>query len=157
MHRRIVALSLLMVIFNLACTMVIPFQIQTATPLPTLTPLPTPTLTLPPETQCGIGVEDHNVRGWFVGNYARQVCDHLIVNIKAGGNQAFIWDPINVDLDLNYEVVCSDAFIELKYEVIDTGSHTYGTEWCDYVQKLYGISSTIFETPDIFGLLNSRN
>ncbi|MEP7294064.1 MAG: hypothetical protein ABI835_19915, partial [Chloroflexota bacterium] len=102
---------------------------------------------------CGVGLVDHYVRMWVQGQGAQIVCDSLVVAIRREGEQPTIWDGQLLENATSYEPVCSDRSSLLGYEVIDTGGHTYGTSWCQWMVSTYGASGSITD-PDLFNIVS---
>lgn len=108
----------------------------------------------PRETACGIGLLDHNVRIWVKGRDAQQVCGGITAMIRQQGSQPISWSGrISESVD-NYQPVCSDGLPTLSYEIVDTGRHSYGIEWCQWMVQTYGTSG-IVTVPDLFGIIGA--
>lgn len=163
-------LSLLVILmFIEACSSSAPIEqdsLPTIAQLPTLThtttapAIPTPIIKPKPtqptvgnETSCGVGLYDHNVRIWIEGQAAQEACSIIIALIRQQGSQPIGWDGYIYEIYSDYQPVCSDILPELAYEVVDTGSHLYGTEWCQWMVQFYGASGVLTE-PDLMGIIS---
>jgi len=106
----------------------------------------------PPWSSCGVALADHNVKIWVEGNYADEACEMIISYEKADMELPIWWVAERVSSEEGYYVVCSDEFLDLIYEVIDTGGARYGRSWCRWMTNRFGTAPYPVE-PDLFGLI----
>lgn len=109
---------------------------------------------VPMETSCGLGILNANTRIWIRGRDAQQACGHVTAMIRQQGKQPTGWDGNIAQPASDYQPVCSDALLTFSYEVVDTGGHVYGTEWCQWMARTYGVSGSV-TVPDLFGIINT--
>ena len=119
---------------------------------PPRTPAPPPATTTPAWSTCGVGLPDHNVRIWVEGYYAQQACEMIISSEKAALESPVWWTAATVSAAEGYFAVCADNFSDLRYEVVDTGGASYGTQWCQWMTQQYGTAPYPVER-DLFGLV----
>ncbi len=109
---------------------------------------------IPRTASCGVGLLDTNVRIWIDGQDAEKACGSVTAMIRQQGNQPTDWDGQLSESANSYRPVCSDALPTLRYEVVDTGNHFYGTEWCHWMVSVHGSSGSA-TTPDLFGIVSA--
>lgn len=116
----------------------------------TLTSQIIPTETLPSQaiqgdtgSSCGVGLKDHDVLIYVVGQRSQQTCREIRIMIQKQGQQPTDWDGNVSEAMINYDAVCSDIAPGFAYEVVDTGGQSYGTNWCRWVAVTYGASGLV--------------
>jgi len=117
-------------------------------------PIPLGETALSSTNSCGVGMLDHNVRILVKGADAQKACAGIITTIRQEGSQPIEWDGRLTESGENYSPVCSDALQSFSYEVVDTGGHDYGREWCQWMVQAYGASGSATE-PDLLGIISA--
>lgn len=103
---------------------------------------------------CGVGLLDHDVRIWAEGQDARKACSGITSALRNQGEQPTEWSGQLSSSPNSYQPVCSDSLPTLQYEIVDTGSHSYGTDWCQSIVQEFG-SSVSATTPNLFGIISA--
>ena len=139
-RRCTIALSIMIGAFTLAACSQVPTSLGEAT--------------LSITKSCGVGMFDHNVRIWVKGTDAQKACASIIAAVRQEGSQPIAWDGSIAESGENYSPVCSDVLHSLSYEVVDTGGHDYGRQWCQWMVQAYGASGSATE-PDLLGIIST--
>jgi hypothetical protein len=115
-------------------------------------------LTLPTQAEagssCGVGLKDHDVLIYVVGQRSQQTCREIRIMIQKQGQQPTNWDGVVLKALGDYDAVCSDVVSGFAYEVVDTGGKSYGTNWCMWVANTYGASG-LGTGPDGLGIIRA--